>query len=96
MDTRASTTTSRSSSPGDAADAGHDGARWLAAAALDRWLMNAELPQKFGTQFHRSASGRWELWAVDPTTTDEERDEWNVPHLAQQMERLREMNAEDR
>ncbi|MEO5840684.1 MAG: hypothetical protein ABIQ73_21280 [Acidimicrobiales bacterium] len=79
-----------------AAEAGHDGARYLAAAALDRWLMNAKLPQKFGTQFQRTALGRWELWAVDPTTTDEERDAWSVPRLALQMERLREMNAEER
>jgi hypothetical protein len=79
-----------------AADAGRDRARWLAAAALDRWLMSAKLPQKFGTQFRRTALGAWELWAVDPATTDEERDEWDVPHLKQQMERLRKLNAEER
>jgi hypothetical protein len=32
-------------------------ARWLAAAAYDRWLMTGGLPQKYGTQY-RFANGR--------------------------------------
>ncbi len=42
-------------------------ARWLAAAAYDRWLMTSGLPQKYGTQY-RSANDRWVLHEVDPTT----------------------------
>jgi len=52
-------------------------ARWLAAAAYDRWLMTGGLPQKYGTQF-RFANGRWGLHEVDPTTSDEERARWDV------------------
>lgn len=69
-----------------AAEAGCRPARWLAAAALDRWLMHAGLPQKYGTQFY-DVHGRYELWMVDPTTTDEERAEWDVPPLAEQQAR---------
>jgi hypothetical protein len=75
-----------------AAEAGYRPARWLAAAALDRWLMHAGLPQKYGTQFH-DVHGSYQLWMVDPTTTDEERVEWDVPPLAQQQERARDWPA---
>ena len=50
----------------------HGAAKWLAAAAEDRWLMNQGKPQKYGTQF-RKTNDRWELYEVDPTVTDEER-----------------------
>ncbi len=33
------------------ADLGHRGARWLAAAAYDRWLLRQGRPQKYGTQY---------------------------------------------
>jgi hypothetical protein len=65
-------------------------ARWLAAAAYDRWLMIAGLPQKYGTQF-RFANGRWVLHEVDPTTTDEERARWDVPPLAEALRRADQM-----
>jgi hypothetical protein len=64
-----------------AADAGYGPARWLTAAALDRWLMHAGLPQKYGTQFHRVGTESVQ-WMVDPRTTDEERAAWDVPPLA--------------
>ncbi len=70
---------------------GHRSGRWLAAAALDRWLMVQGKSQKYGTQY-RSDSGRWELWQVDPNTTDAERAEWNVPPIAKALERTAEMN----
>ncbi len=35
-----------------AAAAGHRPARWLAAAAYDRWLMYQGRPQRYGTQWH--------------------------------------------
>src|ERR1700694_3121793 len=50
---------------------GYKDSRWLAAAALDRWLMYQGKPQKYGTQFV-SDGKRWRLWDVDPTTTDNE------------------------
>lgn len=64
-----------------AADAGQFGARWLAAAAIDRWLMSAGLPQKFGTQFRILDDGSREVWPIDPATTDDERRAWDVPPL---------------
>ena len=72
------------------AELGHRGARWLAAAAYDRWLMRQGKPQKYGTQYV-SEGERWRLWDVDPATTDAERSEWNVPPLAEALRRADEM-----
>jgi len=59
-------------------------ARWLAAATYDRWLMSQGRPQKYGTQAHRLGHDRpWELWPIDPATTDAERAEWEVKPLAE-------------
>jgi hypothetical protein len=73
-----------------AAELGHRPARWLAAAAEDRWLMAAGRPQRYGTQY-RSQGDRWELWPVDPATTDAERAEWDVPPLAEARRRADEL-----
>lgn len=70
----------------------HDGARWLAAASLDRKLMYEGKPQHYGTQFRTGADGKWVLWDVEPATTDAERAEWNVPPLAEQRKRAEAMN----
>lgn len=69
-----------------AAELGRPGARWLAAAALDRSLMYAEQPQKFGTNIVPDGVG-WRLWDVDPTTTDAERIANDVPPLAEMQAR---------
>jgi hypothetical protein len=55
-------------------------ARVMAATAYDRWLMSQLRPQKYGTQF-LSVGGRWQLWDLDPATTDTERAAWGVPPL---------------
>src|ERR671932_1680617 len=70
---------------------GYPPARWLVAAALDRWLMRQGGPQKYGTQYVPAGAPRWvwwvwwgrryRLWDVDPATTDEERAAWGVPPL---------------
>lgn len=73
-----------------AADAGVPGARWLVAAAYDRWLMQQGKPQKYGTQYISTETTSWRLWPVDPTTTDEERAEWEVPPLAILLQRVHE------
>lgn len=65
-------------------------ARWLAAAAYDRWLMTGGRPQKYGTQY-RSADGHWVLHEVDPATSDEERTRWDVPALAAALRRADQM-----
>ncbi len=66
-----------------ACEQGHPTGRWLAAAAYDRWLMRQGKPQKYGTQYMASDGGPYTLWEVDPTTSDAERAEWNVPPLAE-------------
>jgi hypothetical protein len=73
-----------------AAELGHRPGRWLAAAALDRWLMHQGRPQKYGTQYRSSGAG-YELYGVDPATTDDERAEWDVPPLAEARRRADDM-----
>ncbi|MFL5318098.1 MAG: TPR end-of-group domain-containing protein [Myxococcaceae bacterium] len=67
-------------------------ARWLAAASEDRALMNKGLPQKWGTQFRAGEDGKWQLYQVDPSITDEERAKWEVPPLAEAKRRAEAMN----
>jgi TPR repeat protein len=76
-----------------AAELGSQPARWLAAAAHDRWLMAVGLPQKYGTQY-RAEGDRWVLHEVDPTTSDEERARWDVPPLVEALRRAEEMMRE--
>lgn len=74
-----------------ASELGHRPARWLAAASYDRWQMYQGKPQKFGTNY--VYDGRKDrLWEVDPATTDEERAEWDVPPLAEQLRKAEEAN----
>lgn len=75
-----------------AADMGRPGARWLAAAALDRSLMYAERPQKYGTNIVPDGVG-WRLWDVDPATTDAERIANDVPPLAEMQARAAAITA---
>jgi hypothetical protein len=70
------------------ADGGHSPARWLAAAAYDRWLMHQGKPQHFGTQYFSMAGGPLRLWEVDPATTDDERAQWDVPPLSDALKRV--------
>jgi hypothetical protein len=75
-------------------DPSHGRAKWLAAAALDRMLMEQHKPQKYGTQF-QIRDGVWILWEVDPAVTDAERAAWNVPPLAAAKARAAAMNAHE-
>jgi hypothetical protein len=72
-----------------AAAGGHDPARWLFAAAYDRYCMYSGLPQKFGTQIVPDGE-RYRVWDTDPDTTDEERTVHDVPPLAEQHRRAAE------
>lgn len=76
-----------------AAEMGLRSGLWLAAAAEDRWLMNQDKPQKYGTQY-RKVDGRWTLWEVDPSVTDEERAKRDVPPLHEAEARARAWSAE--
>ena len=70
------------------ADGGYAPARWIAAAAYDRWLMHQGEPQRFGTQYFSMAGGPLRLWEVDPATTDDERARWDVPPLHDALDRV--------
>jgi hypothetical protein len=55
--------------------------------------MSLGKPQHYGTRYKR-VDGRMVLWEVDPTVTDEERAEWEVPTLADARRRAEEMNRQ--
>jgi hypothetical protein len=78
----------------EAALNGYAPARWLAAAAYDRWCMYSGKPQKFGTQFVPDGK-RYRLWDVEGDTSDEERAQWDVPPLATQYMRAEEMTRNE-
>ncbi len=77
---------------GRAAELGRPGARWLAAAALDRSLMYAGRPQRYGTNIVPDGIG-WRLWDVDPATMDAERVANDVPPLAEMQARAAAITA---
>lgn len=66
-------------------------ARPLVATAVDRGQMLAGRPQKFGTQLVE-VDGKWQVYDVDPAVTDDERDEWGLPPLAEARARAAELN----
>ncbi len=70
----------------EAVEHGYAPARWLAAAAYDRWCMYEGRPQRYGTQFVPDGV-RYRLWDVESATTDAERAACDVPPLAQQLQR---------
>lgn len=73
---------------------GVEPAKWLAAASEDRFLMNSEQPQRFGTQYRvDSPSGRWSLYKVSPEVEDSLRAALNVPSLMQAQVYAEEMNT---
>jgi len=74
--------------------AGYERARWIYAASLDRYLRSIGEPQKYGTQYIVRAN-KWELQPFDPTTTDEERRDYNVPALAQLLAHADQMNTKN-
>lgn len=72
-----------------AAAGGHAPARWLAAAAFDRWCMYRGLPQRYGTQIVPDGVG-YRVWDTEPAVTDAERAEHDVPPLAEMQRRAAE------
>lgn len=77
-----------------AAEMGHRPARWLTAAAYDRWQMYQGKPQKYGTQIVPNGE-RYRVWEVDSSTTDAQRAEWDVPPLAEQQKRAEELTKKE-
>ena len=74
---------------------GHELARWLSAAAHDRYLLSVGAKQVYGTQFRRSSGdASWELSPIDENAvTDAQRRELGVPTLEEMKRRLEAMSA---
>ncbi len=67
--------------------------KWLLAAAIDRDLLSRNKPQIYGTQFKRMADDPWKRGEMDTTKiTDAERREYGVETLAEQREKVKQMN----
>lgn len=77
-----------------AAELGLRRARRLAAAAFDRWLMYQGRAQKYGTQIVPDGV-RQRVWDVDPSTSDAERAEWDVPTLDEMRRRAEELTRQE-
>jgi tetratricopeptide (TPR) repeat protein len=76
-----------------ALDSTHALARWITAAAKDRYLHSIGQPQIYGTQF-RLIDGTWTMDPIDTTAvTDQEREWWGVQPLAGQKAREKQMNG---
>ena len=66
----------------------------LIAEAIDKLLVMHDERQRFGTQLVLDTrNGRWQLFPVDPATTDAERAELGLPPLADLAARAAQMNA---
>ena len=73
---------------------GVEQAKWLAAASEDRFLMNMEQPQRFGTQYRIDGrDGRWSLYEVSAEVEDSLRSAFDVPSLFQAQTHMDEMNT---
>jgi tetratricopeptide (TPR) repeat protein len=68
--------------------------KWLLAAAIDRYLLSKEEPQIYGTQYQKFGKDEpWQIGKMDTTKiSDAERIEYGVETLAQQKEKVKQMN----
>jgi hypothetical protein len=77
-----------------AAFKGRADAKWLSAAALDRFLQSVGRPQRFGTQFGTKDGSPWTQDPYDRSLPDAIRKEYGVPTLREQKLKLEEMNKQ--
>lgn len=74
---------------------GKQQASWLAAATLDRYLINTGQPQIYGTQYMSSKNGKLTQEPFNSAIiSDSMREQLGVPTLAKQQERRRRIEAE--
>ncbi len=67
--------------------------KWLFAAATDRYLLSKDKPQIYGTQYQKFGDEPWKRGEIDTTKiSDTERIEYGVETLAQQREKVKQMN----
>ena len=67
---------------------GYRNARWLYAAATDRYLVGKGRKQKFGTQFEVSEEGKVKPCPIDKRTSDKTREEYDVPPIKETLKRV--------
>lgn len=77
-----------------AAFKGQAGAKWLSAAALDRFLHNIGRPQHFGTQYKYEGDSPWTQDPYDRSLPDAVRKEFGVPPMREQKKQLEELNKQ--
>ena len=69
--------------------------KWLFAAATDRYLLSKGEPQIYGTQYQKMGDEPWKLGEMDTTKiSDAERIKYGVETLAEQREKVKQMNSE--
>ena len=67
--------------------------KWFLAAITDRFLLSMNKPQIYGTQYVKLKDQSWVLSEIDTTkVTDAERIEYGVETLAQQREKIKNLN----
>ena len=70
-------------------------AKWLSAAAHDRYLWEVGKPQWYGTQYHL-IDNKWTIEPIDTTAvTDDDRLRCQVPPLAEARRKAEEMNRQN-
>lgn len=80
-----------------AAILGDERGKPVAAEAVDRQALVSGAPQTYGTQYvYNVVTGNWQVYLVDPETTDEERAEAGLPPLSWFQGRVRQLNESDR
>lgn len=75
------------------ASMGNKDAKWLSAAAWDRFLQSVNEKQRFGTQYNSKDGGPFKLGETDPEVTDSMRKALNCPTLQQAKEREKQFNG---
>lgn len=70
--------------------------KWLCAAAMDRYLLSKGEPQIYGTQYQKKGDEPWVLGKIDTTkVSDAERIKYGVETLAEQREKVKQMNSKN-
>jgi hypothetical protein len=65
----------------------------LHALAEDRYLISIGQPQKYGSQFVCTPPQGWQLQPVDPAVTDADRQQRQMPPLAEQQAKVAELQT---
>ncbi len=69
----------------------------VAAEAVDRQAFIEGAPQTYGTQYvYSHVLSKWQIYELDPSTTDEDRKAAGLPPLAWFRDRVRQLNESDR